>query len=247
MVATNLNPRQHLAVAGTAVLGTTLAAGLITVLDPAIAASTAPHPTLTGSLTDWLAITVENLRVLAAPFLLWLLDAHNSRLGRRAGDAVVVVVIAVNSIPVGVALGRWQGRLVPFLPQLPIEWAALIVAVSAWLAIRTTTATRHQVATLAGATAMLMLVGASLETWGTPHRPARALASRAWVDTFHRRPLSSGGPGVDCATDYAPARPGRCKVARSLPLTPLGSARPKTGADRATSTTPGPPQGGTTT
>jgi hypothetical protein len=247
VVATKLNPRRRLVFAGTAVLGTTLAAGLIAVLDPAVSASTAPHPTLTGSLTDWLAITSENLRVLAAPFLLWLLGAHNSRLGRRAGDAVVLVVIAVNAIPVGIALGRWPGRLIPYLPQLPLEWAALIVAVSAWLAIRTTTAGRHQVAVLASATAMLMLVGASLETWGTPHRPARAVASREWVDRVHRRSLSSGGPGVDCATDCAPGRPGRCKVARSLPLTPLGSARPNTGADRATSTTPGPPQGGTTT
>jgi hypothetical protein len=246
MVATKLNRRQHLVVAGTAVLGTTLAAGLIAVLDPAIAASTAPRPTLTGSLTDWLAITSENLRVLAAPFLLWLLGAHDSRLSRCAGDAVVLAVIAVNAIPVGIALGRWQSRLIPYVPQLPLEWGALILAVSAWLTIRTTNATRHQIAVLGASTAVLVLAAATLETWATPHRPAPVLANREAVDAVHRRSLVVWGPGVDCATDYAPARPGRCKVARSLPLTPLGSARPNTGADRATSTTPGPPQGGTT-
>jgi hypothetical protein len=247
MVATELNQRHHVTVAGATVIGVTLAAGLVSVLDPAIAGSTPPHPTLAGSLSDWLAITAENLRVLAGPFLLWPLGAHHSRHGRRAGDAVVLAVIAANAIPVGIALGRWQSQLISYVPQLPLEWAALILAVSAWLTIRTTTATRHQIAVLGAGTVVLVLAAAALETWATPHRPAPVLASREAVDAIQRWPLSCVGPGVDCATDYAPARPGRCKVARSLPLTLFGSARPKTGADRATSTTPGPPQGGTTT
>jgi hypothetical protein len=247
MVATKLNQRQHLTVAAAAVIGVTLASGLVAVLDPKVAGSTPPHPTLAGSPNDWLGITAENLRVLAAPFLLWLLGSYTSRLGRQAGDAVVLAVIAVNAIPVGIALGRWQSRLIPYVPQLPFEWAALTVAASAWLTIRTTTATRHEIAVLGASTAVLVLAAATLETWATPHRPAPFGASREAVDAVHRRSLTWGGPGVDCATDYAPARSDRCKVARSLPLTPLGSARPKTGADRATSTTPGPPQGGTTT
>jgi hypothetical protein len=229
------------------VLGTTLAASLVAAVDPALAGSTPPHAALTGNLDDWTSIVADNSRVLAAPFLLWLLGMHNSRVSRQVGDAVVLVVIAVNAIPVGIALGRWQSRLIPYVPQLPLEWAALILAVSAWLTIRTTSATRHQVAVLAASTVSLVLAAAALETWATPHRPAPVRASRHAVDAVHRRSLSCGGPGVDCATDYAPARPGRCKVARSLPLTLFGSARPKTGADRATSTTPGPPQGGTTT
>ena len=125
MVAAELNQRQHLVAAGGAVIGATLAAGLVAVLDPQIAGSTPLHPTLTGSLYDWVGITVENLRILAAPTLLWLLGAEKSRLGRQAGDVVVVAVIAVNTIPVGIALGRWQSRLVPYVPQLPLEWAAL--------------------------------------------------------------------------------------------------------------------------
>jgi hypothetical protein len=247
MVATELNQRHHLTVAGAAVIGVTLASSLLAVLDPKVAGSTPPHPTLTGSLNDWLAITAVNLRVLAAPFLLWPLGAHHSGHGRRAGDAVVLAVIAVNAFPVGIALGRWQGRLIPYVPQLPLEWAALILAVSAWLTVRTGAATRQRVAVLAASVASLVLAAAALETWATPHRPAPVLGSREAVEAVHRRSLSCGGPGVDCATDYAPARPVRCKVARSLPLTLFGSARPKTGADRATSTTPGPPQGGTTT
>jgi hypothetical protein len=247
MVAAELNQRQHVTVAGSAVIGVTLASGLVAVLDPAIAGSTTPHPALAGSLKDWLDITAENLRVLAAPFLLWLLGADKSRLGRQAGDVVVVVVIAVNAVPVGVALGRWRAQLIPYVPQLPLEWAALILAVSAWLTARAGTATRQHIAVLAASTAVLVLAAAALETWVTPHRPASVVTGQEAVDSVHRRSLSCGGPGVAFATDFAPGRPGRCKVARSLPLTPLGSARPNTGADRASSTTPGPPQGGTTT
>ena len=227
-------------------LGTTLAAGGLAIIDPTVAGSTAPHPTLTGSLGDWVAIAAENLRVLATPYLLWLLGVHTSRRGRRAGDGAMLIVIALNAIPVGIELGRWRDRLLPYVPQLPLEWGALIVAVSAWLTIRTGTATLRHVALLAGATAVLLLAAASLETWVTPHRPRQTASQRLSVDSVQRGPRSCGCPGVAFATDFAPARPGRFKVARSLPLTPLGSARPNTGADRAPSTTPGPPQGGTT-
>ena len=102
-----------------------------------------PHPTLTGSLGDWLGILPRTSASWPRRFCSGCSALDKSRLGRRAGDLVVVAVIAVNAIPVGIALGRWQGRLIPYVPQLPLEWAALIVAVSAWLTIRTTTATRQ--------------------------------------------------------------------------------------------------------
>ena len=246
MVTAKLEHAQPLLVAGVAVLGLTLVGVVLAMLDPTLAGSARPHPTLSGSLGDWLSILAGNTRVLVAPFLLWLLGLPNSRVGRGTGDGLVAAVIAVNAIPVGLALGRWRAQLLPYVPQLPFEWGALIVAVSAWLAIRHDHATRQHVAVLAAVTGTLLLAAASLETWATPHRRTTT-ASRPKVNTVRQESLSCGGPGVAFATDFAPGRPGRCKVARSLPLTPFGSARPKTGADRAPSTTPGPPQGGTTT
>ena len=74
--------------------------------------------------------------MLAAPFLLVVLDFPQSRLGRRAGDLIVTALTAASTIPVGLELGRWQGRLLPYLPQLPLEWAALAVAVHAWIIAR---------------------------------------------------------------------------------------------------------------
>jgi hypothetical protein len=101
--------------------------------------------------------------VLAAPFLLWPLGLPTGRLGRSVGDVLVLVVIALNLVPVGLELGRWRGQLVAYLPQLPVEWGALITAVSAWLAIRRDEATRRDVAVLAAVTVTLLLAAASLD------------------------------------------------------------------------------------
>jgi hypothetical protein len=247
MVTAKLEHAQPLLVAGVAVLGLTLVGILVAILDPTLAGSARPHPTLTGSLGDWLSILADNARVLVAPFLLGLLGLPISRVGRGIGDGLVAVVIAVNAIPVGLELGRWRSQLLPYVPQLPFEWGALVVAARAWLAIRHDQATRQHLAVLAAVTVTLLLAAASLETWATPHRRPTTTASQPKINAVHQVSLSCGCPGVVFATDFAPDRPGRCKVARSLPLIPLGSARPNTGADRASSTTPGPPQGGTTT
>jgi hypothetical protein len=247
MVPAKLEPTHHTVAASVMVLGVTVVGVLVAIVDPAVVGSARPHPTLTGSLGDWLSIFADNARVLAGPFLFWLLGLSTSRLGRSVGDVLVLAVIALNVVPVGLELGRWRGQLVPYLPQLPVEWGALITAVGAWLAIRRDEATRRDVAVLAAVTVTLLLAAASLETWATPHRRIRTAASHTEVNTIQRASSSCGCPGVAFAPDFGPARPGRCKVARSLPLTLFGSARPKAVADRAPSTTPGPPQGGTTT
>jgi hypothetical protein len=246
MVTTKLGHRTHLPVAGAVVLGLTATGALLAVVDPALAGTTRPHPTLTGNVSDAVSILANNARVLAAPFLLYLLGAPRSLPGRRSGDIVIAVMVALSTIPVGVELGRWRAQLIPYVPQLPVEWAALTVAVAAWLAARTATANHRDLAALAAVTTGLLVAAAGLETYATPHRTARPAASEATADWIGEVPVSCGCPGVAFATDFAPGRPGHCKVARSLPLTPFGSARPSAGADRALSTTPGPPQGGTT-
>ena len=83
-----------------------------------------------------------------------------------------------SAIPVGLELGRWQGRLLPYLPQLPFEWAALALAVNAWLAARTATAHASQLAPLAAVILALLRRGRCLETWATPHRHAHAANRR---------------------------------------------------------------------
>ena len=100
--------------------------------------------------------------------------SRTSSLGRRAGDLIVAALTAASTIPVGIELGRWQGRLLPYLPQLPLEWAALAVAVHVWISGRSGRGPTHRLMVLAGLTLALLIAAASLETWATPHRAPQA-------------------------------------------------------------------------
>jgi len=239
-----ISPRWLLAATGL-VLALTALGVLLSSIAPALAGHTRPHPTLTGSLGEAIGILQNNLRVLAAPFLLWLLKFPASHLGRRAGDVLILGLAAASAIPVGLELGRWHTRLLPYVPQLPLEWAALAVAICAWLTARHDHAPDRQIAILAAATAVLLVGAACLETWCTPHWQIRSAIGQAEVDTVREPHIPVGAGGClrhgFCAGDgrVASRSPAPFPSLRSVPLGRL------TGADRATSTHR-PPQGGIT-
>ena len=84
MVATELTQRPHTwhpTLSAGAVIGLTALGVGLALVDPGLAGSTRPHPTLTGSLGDAAGILQNNARVLAAPFLLVVLDFSQSSLG----------------------------------------------------------------------------------------------------------------------------------------------------------------------
>ena len=147
----------------------------VAILDPELAGSTPPHPTLTGSLGDAVWVLQNNARVLAVPFLLIACGFQQRRLSRRAGDLIVPALVTASAIPVGLELGRWGARLVPYLPQLPVEWAALALSAHAWVLARRGHATIRQLAQLAAIVLALLAGAAALETWDTPNRPGHHL------------------------------------------------------------------------
>jgi hypothetical protein len=138
---------------------------------PALAPSAHPHPTLHGTLGELASVIANNLRVLAAPFLLAVFRWPGGRLTRRLGDLLIAALIAQNTIAVGLALGRWGERLLPYVPQLPLEWTALGTAGAAWLTARDSGHHRvlaiHALATLA-----LTISAAAVEVELTPHAHA---------------------------------------------------------------------------
>ena len=229
-----------------AVIGfTTLGIGLALV-DPALAGSTRPHPALTGSLGDAVAILQNNARVLATPFLLVALGFPNSSLGRRVGDLILTALTAASTIPVGLELGRWQGRLLPYIPQLPLEWAALAVALGAWLTTRADQASsRRQLVVLAAIVTVLLVDAAAIETWCTPHRHARSASNPAEVGAVREPHVLVGDGGCHrhgfCAGTgpVASRSPAPFPSRRSVPL------GRDAGADRA-HVNHRPPQGGIT-
>jgi hypothetical protein len=150
----------------------TLAAAAVGAIDPGLALHAAPHPTLHPTLDASLSIVTNNARSLAVPLLLVAVGLHHHPLGRRVGDLAVLIILAFNGTLVGIELGRWQTQLLPYLPQLPVEWLAAGTSTAAWASSRQTTDTqtdRAVVTRAAVVTAVLLATAAAIEVLLTPH------------------------------------------------------------------------------
>ena len=137
------------------------------VLAPATRPQAALHPTL-GAIAS---ILLNNARVLAAPFILVAARFDRGRVSRLVGDTILAAILASNAIAIGLALGRWRGTLIPFVPQLPIEYLAAATAASTWLKARRHSAVSAPSIAVTGAVATLGLTaaGAAIEVLLTPH------------------------------------------------------------------------------
>jgi hypothetical protein len=119
---------------------------------------------------------VANLRVLAAPLVLTTARWHRSRVTRTLGDAIVLADLVVTPFVVGAALGLHGTTLVPFLPHVPIEWAALSTTVAAWLSARRSTSTSWRtIASYAVVVVVLAAAAAIVETIAVPHAFTRSV------------------------------------------------------------------------
>jgi len=233
--------------AGLAVASLTAMATILGGLFAELAPGENPHPVLHGTIAEAAGIAVTNLRVLSAPFLLALLGLHDGARRRRIGDLAIAVLATLNTVQVGLALGADGPRLLPYVPQLPLEWTALTLCIAAWLELRTGHAARDRLGRYAAAILASTIAAAAVETFATPHTHAQTQARRAQsVSRSAVSPVWGAGGGVPSARLCA-GRPGRFKVAdapfpslRSVPLD-----RP--GAFLGFVNHPRPPQGGTTT
>ena len=188
---------------------------------PGLAPGGQPHPTLHGTPSDFASIAIANARVLSAPFLLALFRFPSDQRSRQLGDLIIVVLLGGNALRVGLALGRDRGALLPYLPQLPLEWLAAALAAAAWLTLRTGARKRTGLAYVA-AVLVLVAAAAAIETICTPHAAAREHTFRVARST---EALHSPGPismrkarGGLSAPDRAPAPALASRSLRSLPL-----------------------------
>ena len=99
-----------------------------------------------------------------------MIGARHHRLGRKIADGVLLACIIVNTLPVGAALGAYGAPLLPYLPQLPLEWAGLALGASAWLVQRRRALTAREGLAVLALTAIVLLCAAVLETVAVPHR-----------------------------------------------------------------------------
>jgi hypothetical protein len=188
---------------------------------PGLAPRGQPHPTLHGTPSDFASIAIANARILSAPFLLALFRFPAGRRSRQLGDLLVVALLGGNALRVGLALGRDRGALLPYLPQLPVEWLAAALAAAAWLTLRTGARERTGLAYIA-AVLVLIAAAAAVESIGTPHAVAREHTFQVEGSTGA---LRSPGPismrkarGGLPAPDRAPAPALASRSLRSLPL-----------------------------
>ena len=128
-----------------------------------------PHPALHPTLSAILQILTVNVRVLCAPFILALSRFGSARRARPFADVVIAAILGSNALRVGLALGRWQGRLLPYLPQLPLEYLAAAVAASTWAGARRGALDSRQLAPRFAVTVALLAVAATVEVLLTPH------------------------------------------------------------------------------
>ena len=135
---------------------------------PGLAPRGRPHPTLHGTLVEAASIAAANARGLSAPVLLSVFRFPASHRSRQLGDLLVGGLLAGNTLRVGLALGRWHTQLLPYVPQLPLEWLAAAIAVAAWLNLRTGTRSRTALA-YAAAVLLLVAAAAAVEATATPH------------------------------------------------------------------------------
>jgi hypothetical protein len=177
------------------VVGLTVAGAIAAVIDPGLGSSTRPHPTITPGFSAALSIWQSNLRVLAVPFILAALRFADTRPGRTVGDVIIAALTAYSTLAVGLAIGRWRWALAQYLPHLPFEWAALSLAIAAWLLARKHAVDWPGLAGLGGAIVVLLIAAAVLETWATPHRAA---------EVGHR--IAAVGAGVSSPREWPRAR-----------------------------------------
>jgi len=151
------------------VASVTLAAAIAAVLAPHIADET--QSTLGAALggRDLAPIFARNLATFSIPAaLVWILQPWEGGARVAVGSVICVIVLAPNAILVGLAIGSYGARLVPYLPHLPLEWAAFSWGVATWWIACLRKLTARQLIALFLVNCPLLLAAALVEVYATP-------------------------------------------------------------------------------
>jgi len=125
-------------------------------------------PAPSGTVSIAALIAVNNIREAAIPLLFAVLKMCGRRWLVTVGDVVVGASLAVNAALGGLALGSYGVGLLHFLPQWPLEWGGLALALAGWRRARTGRRDPCELALLALAAAMLLCLAALIETYVVP-------------------------------------------------------------------------------
>ncbi|MDW5595924.1 hypothetical protein VSS74_16365 [Conexibacter stalactiti] len=126
-----------------------------------------PHTVPSTELV--VSTAAHNVRVAIWPLVAIAFGAARDKELRALGSTLIAVFLFMNATIVGAAIGIGRSALVPFLPHLPLEWAALALVATAWtLACQREPARGRLLAVTAGFLA-LIVAAAVLEVYAVPH------------------------------------------------------------------------------
>lgn len=121
-----------------------------------------------GTLLEVASIAGANARVLGA--VLVAAVAVRAGVARRLLDVVAAAVVLGNAAFVGMALGAYGDRALPWLVHLPLEWAALATALAVYLAARRRPIGLDPILLVGAGLAGLVVAAAFTESYLTPQR-----------------------------------------------------------------------------
>lgn len=151
------------------VFAITAAAALATVFALHGQDATAAHLGDALSAHDLLPIFSRNLATFSIPAaLVWILRPWDGGIRVAAGTAICAIVLVPNAVLVGIAIGTYGTRLLPYLPHLPIEWAGFAWGVATWWTACLRKLTAHQLIALFLVNCPLLLAAALVEVYATP-------------------------------------------------------------------------------
>jgi len=125
-------------------------------------------PAQPGTVSMAVFIAANNMREAAVPVLFAALALGRRRWSVAIGDAVVGASFAANVALGGLALGAYGFQLTHYLPQWPLEWGGLAVALSAWRRARAGRGGYSELVLLALSAATLLCLAALIETYVVP-------------------------------------------------------------------------------
>ena len=128
----------------------------------------APHDASGHNATTALSLWLHNARLALAPLAGAAAVQRNARRLRQAGDVLFGFLLAINVVPLAVDLGTWGSRLLPYIPNAPIELLGFIVGPVTWWLVTRGRIPVRSLWLIAAVVVVLLLAAACLETWAVP-------------------------------------------------------------------------------